>query len=497
MQLLNLIIFTSGFHAILLGIYLFFQGIKKKKAMMYLGVFMVQVGIDLVFSFFQMEKMFYEFRTLFYIPVYLVTLPTVSIFSYFVEVLEPTTQLKKIKKWLWSIPLLEFIVLLIIFFQHIAYQEDLWLSDTFYLTKVLHFYVVQGVNLLLGFVIVYFVYTSLKQTIALLKKDNLWSVDVINSVRWLQFFLLGYFIFHFFWSILISFDALSIGGNHFYEYGLPYVYTFAAILTYWISFKAIRVPKIVTSPWNPLSTKNQIKSIFEAIQEKKHPILITNSKHIILHANSQLLSILKFGYTELQNKSISVLLNQEDLHKIYNLDLLNELDKPQKSEFMISGKNDAAYGCEVEAHIASDEKGRPSSFIFYFMHLKQLSTGKNIRSQYQKNLKSTIEKLLNDKKVYKDPTLSLDSFSDLLHISTRYTSTLVNELFDKNFRDLINEYRVNEVKMMLQHPDYKDYSLLSIGLEAGFNSKSTFHAAFKKHTGLTPMKYQSIKNRSR
>ena len=40
-------------------------------------------------------------------------------------------------------------------------------------------------------------------------------------------------------------------------------------------------------------------------------------------------------------------------------------------------------------------------------------------------------------------------------------------------------------------PEFRIYTLISIGLEAGFNSKTSFYTAFKKNTGMTPKQYQN------
>ncbi len=99
--------------------------------------------------------------------------------------------------------------------------------------------------------------------------------------------------------------------------------------------------------------------------------------------------------------------------------------------------------------------------------------------------------LLENEKIYKDPDISLGKIAARLDISITYLSQLINKISGVNFSDFINEYRVRESQNLLTHPNYSGYPILSIGLESGFNSKSTFYAAFKKHTGVTPSVYRA------
>ena len=58
-----------------------------------------------------------------------------------------------------------------------------------------------------------------------------------------------------------------------------------------------------------------------------------------------------------------------------------------------------------------------------------------------------------------------------------------------SFNDYINNLRVEEVIRHFHLLKQKQYSLLGIAFDAGFNSKSTFNRAFKRVTGLSPSQY--------
>jgi AraC-like DNA-binding protein len=68
---------------------------------------------------------------------------------------------------------------------------------------------------------------------------------------------------------------------------------------------------------------------------------------------------------------------------------------------------------------------------------------------------------------------------------------VINQRFHKNFNDFINDYRIEEAKKMLGHKKTRDYKLLTIAYEVGFNSKTTFNVVFKKKVGMTPSQYRA------
>jgi len=98
--------------------------------------------------------------------------------------------------------------------------------------------------------------------------------------------------------------------------------------------------------------------------------------------------------------------------------------------------------------------------------------------------------LLEDEKLYQETELTLQQLGDKLGLQTYIVSQAINEVLKKNFYDLVNNYRVEEAKRLLLDPKNVNYTVLSVGFEAGFNSKTTFNTVFKKFTGLTPTEYR-------
>ncbi|MEL6304071.1 MAG: helix-turn-helix domain-containing protein, partial [Bacteroidota bacterium] len=98
---------------------------------------------------------------------------------------------------------------------------------------------------------------------------------------------------------------------------------------------------------------------------------------------------------------------------------------------------------------------------------------------------------LNEERSFTNPDLSLETASAHLNISPGYLSQLINAISGTSFPEFINALRVNEAKQLLMDPEYTNYTIVAIGLEAGFNSKSAFYNAFKKQSGQTPSEYRS------
>ena len=101
-----------------------------------------------------------------------------------------------------------------------------------------------------------------------------------------------------------------------------------------------------------------------------------------------------------------------------------------------------------------------------------------------------IVQLITHEKLHLKTKVSLKDIAQELHISEGYVSQLINTHSNVNFNEFINALRVSDAKAMLENTDFNHYTLESIGLESGFNSKSNFYAVFKKHLHKTPLQYK-------
>jgi AraC-like DNA-binding protein len=100
-----------------------------------------------------------------------------------------------------------------------------------------------------------------------------------------------------------------------------------------------------------------------------------------------------------------------------------------------------------------------------------------------------LTKLVNIDKVYTEPEITLSGLASKLNTHPNHLSQVINEREGKNFYDFINTLRIEEFKRLAAMPENKNYTILSLAYECGFNSKSSFNRYFKKVTGTPPSEH--------
>lgn len=98
----------------------------------------------------------------------------------------------------------------------------------------------------------------------------------------------------------------------------------------------------------------------------------------------------------------------------------------------------------------------------------------------------------NDDAVFSSD-FSLDRLAEMTEIKSRTLSVALNEIFNKNFYELLNEYRVREAcRRLSDHEQYGHLTIEAISQSVGYKSRTSLVNAFKRITGLTPSEYQKL-----
>jgi AraC-like DNA-binding protein len=104
-----------------------------------------------------------------------------------------------------------------------------------------------------------------------------------------------------------------------------------------------------------------------------------------------------------------------------------------------------------------------------------------------------IKHLFENEKIYLQPKVSVTEAASLLKMRPRRLSELINKYHQVDFRNYVNNYRIEEVIRKVEAGELKSKTLLSLALDAGFNSKSSFNQHFKDSKGESPTEFFSKK----
>lgn len=101
-----------------------------------------------------------------------------------------------------------------------------------------------------------------------------------------------------------------------------------------------------------------------------------------------------------------------------------------------------------------------------------------------------LKQFVETQKLYLNQNLSLHDLANETLIQPHQLSKLIHREFGINFFEFINRYRVEYFKNTVNSTQFKNYTLLAIAFECGFNSKASFNRIFKEYTGITPAEFR-------
>ncbi len=121
------------------------------------------------------------------------------------------------------------------------------------------------------------------------------------------------------------------------------------------------------------------------------------------------------------------------------------------------------------------------------------------KADYPSKFNEKVEVLNNymtENEPFLDASLTIYDLSKQIGMSAKDLSLLINHDLNQHFFDFVNGFRIRKAMEMLSDPDKKEFTVLEILYDVGFNSKSSFNTAFKKQTGYTPTEYRKSNSSS-
>lgn len=120
-----------------------------------------------------------------------------------------------------------------------------------------------------------------------------------------------------------------------------------------------------------------------------------------------------------------------------------------------------------------------------------INTGKSIREPTADAITEALDQLFQVEKIYRRKGLTLAQVALELNKPAYLISRTINQHHGLKFNDFVNQYRIREVKVHLQHPELP-YTIEALAEEVGFSSTSSFYTAFKKVVNLTPQQFRKM-----
>jgi YesN/AraC family two-component response regulator len=138
----------------------------------------------------------------------------------------------------------------------------------------------------------------------------------------------------------------------------------------------------------------------------------------------------------------------------------------------------------VEKNVKLIEFENPSVETHSEKYQKSLLT-----DQKQNELLTQIYAVMEDVSIVCNAEFSLDKLAELVQSNRVYVSQVINSVLKRNFSTLVNESRIREAQRLLLEMDTSKYTIDMVVHETGFKSRSTFNAAFKEISGVSPSFY--------
>ncbi|MDB5576983.1 MAG: AraC family transcriptional regulator [Bradyrhizobium sp.] len=109
-------------------------------------------------------------------------------------------------------------------------------------------------------------------------------------------------------------------------------------------------------------------------------------------------------------------------------------------------------------------------------------------------LLDALMRLMANERIYRHDGITIGTLATRLAVPEYRLRRLINrQLGYRNFNVFLNNHRIEEAKAALADPSQAGVPVITIAMDAGFQSLGPFNRAFKATTGVTPSEYRRLK----
>ena len=120
-------------------------------------------------------------------------------------------------------------------------------------------------------------------------------------------------------------------------------------------------------------------------------------------------------------------------------------------------------------------------------------TSTTVPEEQRKAILACIMHTMEQTEDFCDSNFTIERLAEKAGTNTRYASQVINQVFGKNFRTLLNEYRIKEAMRRLMDDDtYGKLTIKAISESVGYKSQANFITVFTRITGIKPSMYQKL-----
>lgn len=310
--------------------------------------------------------------------------------------------------------------------------------------------------------------------------------------------------------------GMIINSTVFFKLPLLYLYFLSVIysdfkfkkihlfhLTAWIINTIVLTPRFYAvdfdAKWAFLNTIDYRETI-----EIRFSYIIVHIQILVYFIMSFIL-IKKYKTLLLENYSNANLLNYKWLYQLVFLYTVIAFIATIKNMFLFLHLETILFYTQITVSLIA--LGFMCWFVLKVMHSPEIFRGVNSNLQLVKSIVQedqhlreqdsiespeiiALKKYMLERKPYLNASLTIYDLSNEMHMNVRDLSLLINHDLNQHFFDFVNGYRIRKAMDILKDPQKKVLTILEILYEVGFNSKSSFNTAFKKHTNQTPTEYR-------